>query len=178
MQVYLTNLGAYNRGELRGNWVDPTTCDWQEELEKIGIGEVYDEYGCVDEEWFITDYDEAPDIGLGEYENLDHLTEVANYCEEYGMELVEAIYGECSDWEETTERLDSGDYMLIYLGDWCGDDDEKLGYAYVEEGLFGIEIPEALENYIDYAAIGRSIETGSCGTYVDIGDKRAYLELY
>ena len=178
MLVYLTNLGAYTEGELRGNWVDPSTCDWEEELEKIGIGESRGEGMGEYEEYFITDYDDAP-FDLGEYESLDHLTEIANYCEEYGKDLVGAMQDNTGDWDDTVERLDSGDYSLVYLDDGCwGDNTEKLGYAYVEEGLFGIQIPPELENYIDYSAIGRTIETGSCGDYVDIDGKTAYLELY
>lgn len=178
MQVYLTNLGAYTEGELRGNWVDPSTCDWDEELEKIGIGESRGEGMGEYEEYFITDYDDAP-FDLGEYESLDRLTEIANYCEEYGKDLVGAMQDNTGDWDDTVERLDSGDYSLVYLDDgYWGDNTEKLGYAYVEEGLFGIQIPPELENYIDYSAIGRTIETGSCGDYVDIDGKTAYLELY
>ena len=177
MQVYLTNLGAYNEGVLRGNWVDPATCDWEEELKKIGIGEERDGCGCVYEEFFITDYDDAP-FDLGEYEPLDRLTEIANYCEEYGKDLVGAMQDNTGDWDNTVERLDSGDYSLVYLDDGWGDNTEKLGYAYVEEGLFGIQIPPELENYIDYSAIGRTIETGSNGSYVVVDGKLAYLELY
>lgn len=177
MQVYLTNLGAYTEGVLRGNWVDPSTCDWEEELKKIGIGESRGEGMGEYEEYFITDYDDAP-FDLGEYESLDHLTEIANYCEEYGTELVGAMQNNTGDWDDTVERLDSGDYSLVYLDDGWGDETERLGYAYVEEGLFGIQIPSELENYIDYSAIGRTIETGSCGSYVDIDGKTAYLELY
>ena len=177
MEVFLTNLGAYNEGELRGKWVDPATCDWDEELKAIGIGEEVN-CGCVYEEYFITDYDDAP-FDLGEYEPLERLTEIANYCEEYGSDLVGAMQDMTSDWDNTVERLDGGEYTLIYLDDsWIGDNDEKLGYAIVEQGLFGIEIPSELENYIDYAAIGRDTETGSWGDYYDIDGHTAYLELY
>lgn len=177
MEVFLTNLGAYNEGVLRGNWVDPSTCDWEEELKKIGIGESRGEGMGEYEEWFITDYDDAP-FDLGEYETLDRLTKIANYCEEYGKDLVGAMQDNTGDWDDTVERLDSGDYSLVYLDDGWGDETERLGYAYVEEGLFGIQIPPELENYIDYSAIGRTIETGSCGDYVEINGKTAYLELY
>lgn len=52
MNIYLTNLGKYNEGELIGEWVELPVS--QEELQKvferIGINEEYEEY-------FITDYE-------------------------------------------------------------------------------------------------------------------------
>ena len=45
--------------------------------------------------------------------------------------------------------------------------DEDLGYYIVDEGLFGIEVPESLENYLDYKAIGMdfSFDLSQCGDY-------------
>ena len=45
--------------------------------------------------------------------------------------------------------------------------DEDLGYYIVDEGLFGIEVPESLANYLDYKAIGRdfSFDLSQCGDY-------------
>ena len=50
--------------------------------------------------------------------------------------------------------------------------DEDLGYYIVDEGLFGIEIPESLANYLDYKLIGRdfrfdlfSFGLSQCGEY-------------
>ena len=56
--AFITNLGKYNEGELVGEWVKfPTTADEIKKVfERIGIGQA-DEFGCVYEEWFVTDYD-------------------------------------------------------------------------------------------------------------------------
>ena len=45
--------------------------------------------------------------------------------------------------------------------------DEDLGYHIVEEGLFGVEVPENLANYLDYQSIGRdvSLDLSLCGDY-------------
>ena len=85
-EVFITNLGKYNEGNLVGEWVKfPTT---EEELkkvfERIGIEPgAPDEYGGHYEEWFITDYDcYVPGLTeaaqLGEYENLDELNYLAS----------------------------------------------------------------------------------------------------
>lgn len=45
--------------------------------------------------------------------------------------------------------------------------DEDLGYYIVDEGLFGVEIPDSLANYLDYKSIGRdfSFDLSQCGDY-------------
>ena len=42
-----------------------------------------------------------------------------------------------------------------------------LGYHIVDNGLFGVEIPERLKNYIDYEAMGRDcrFDLSQCGDY-------------
>jgi len=51
IRVYLTNLGAYNRGKLMGKWIDlPMDEDeLQEEIDSI--------LEPMDEEYFITDFE-------------------------------------------------------------------------------------------------------------------------
>ena len=79
--AFVTNLGKYNEGELVGEWVKfPTTAEeMQAVFKRIGIGET-DDFGCVYEEWFITDYDCYVDglyDKLGEYSNIDELNYLA-----------------------------------------------------------------------------------------------------
>ena len=51
MNIYLTNLGKYNEGQLIGEWVELPVSneELQKVFERIGINEEYEEY-------FITDY--------------------------------------------------------------------------------------------------------------------------
>lgn len=80
--AFITNLGKYNEGELVGEWVKfPTTADEMKAVfERIGIGST-DEFGRLNEEWFITDYDCY--VGnlydkLDEYANIDELNYLAS----------------------------------------------------------------------------------------------------
>ena len=52
MNIYLTNLGKYNEGQLIGEWVELPVSneELQKVFERIGINEEYEEY-------FITDYE-------------------------------------------------------------------------------------------------------------------------
>lgn len=145
MQIFLTDLAAYNSGYLVGKWLSVPISDedWTQALSEVL---------CEDhEEWFITDYDLPFDIG--EYESIDSINETA------------AIY----------ESLDSDDLIkLSYLVDDCGykakqalemlDDVElytdttleELAEQFIADGLFG-DVPENLINYIDYEKIARDL---------------------
>lgn len=166
MKAFLANLEKYNEGILRGQWIDPAGMDdedWEEALREIDVKE--------GQEYFIPDYDDDPlNLGLGEYEPLAHLTEVAEYCDEYGTDIVNAVSDMVSGWQEIMDTLDDNSYTVIYASN-----DEELGYEIVEQGYWGIEIPEALVNYIDYEAIGRDFAINVNGEYANIDRGTAFI---
>ena len=89
LKIFITNLGKYNEGELIGEWLDlPATEDEIDELmERIGIGEEY-------EEVFITDYESDLNIKVGEYDNIEALNEMADEIaslDEWELETLEAL---------------------------------------------------------------------------------------
>ena len=92
MNIYLTNLGKYNEGELVGEWVKLPVSDeeLQKVFERIGINEEYEEY-------FITDY-ECDFYEIGEYENIDTLNEIAEKIDDLDEEqeqVVKVLMSEC-----------------------------------------------------------------------------------
>ena len=165
MKAFIANLGKYNDGELVGKWVKPAGLDaddWKEILESIGVDEAH--------EYFIPDYEYAPDF-LGEYESLEHVTEVADVVDEYGLDLFNAVYDSIGDFEQTRDILDDGDYVVYDAAD-----DEELGECLVDEGLLG-EIPARLSNYIDYEAIGRDFAIETCGSFETINNRTQFIEI-
>lgn len=95
-----------------------------------------------------------------------------------------------SDLSVIIEWLESGEdesliaqYIALATDNFCQLDEAKeyhennlfcevmsntdLGYYIIDNGLFGIEIPDSLANYIDYEAIGRdfSFDLSQCGDY-------------
>ena len=68
LNVFITNLGKYNEGELVGEWLKLpcTEEELQASLKRIGINKEYEEY-------FITDYESDCGIKIGEYENIIEL---------------------------------------------------------------------------------------------------------
>ena len=173
--AFITNLGKYNEGELVGEWVKfPTTAEEMKEVfKRIGIGQ-RDDFGQPYEEWFITDYDCYVDglyDKLGEYENLDELNYLASKLDEMsdseyaqfqaGMEMGD----HCGSLQEIINLTENLDCYEIYPNI---EDYDDLGRYYIEE-LEVMQVPEHLQNYIDYEAYGRDVALEENGTFTDQG---------
>ena len=173
--AFITNLGKYNEGELVGEWVKfPTTAEEMKEVfKRIGIGQ-RDDFGQPYEEWFITDYDCYVDglySKLGEYENLDELNYLASKLDEMseseyaqfqaGMEMGDHC-GSLQEIINLTENLDCYE-VYPHIEDY-----DDLGRYYIEE-LEVMQVPEPLQNYIDYEAYGRDVAMDENGSFTDQG---------
>ena len=173
--AFITNLGKYNEGELVGEWVKfPTTAEEMKEVfKRIGIGQ-RDDFGNPYEEWFITDYDCYVDglyDKLGEYENLDELNYLASKLDEMsdseyaqfqaGMEMGD----HCGSLQEIINLTENLDCYEIYPNI---EDYDDLGRYYIDE-LEVMQVPEHLQNYIDYEAYGRDVAMDENGSFTDQG---------
>ena len=173
--AFITNLGKYNEGELVGEWVKfPTTAEEMKEVfKRIGIGQK-DDFGQPYEEWFITDYDCYVDglyDKLGEYENLDELNYLASKLDEMdqgeyaqfqaGMEMGD----HCGSLQEIINLTENLDCYEIYPNI---EDYDDLGRYYIEE-LDAMQVPEHLQNSIDYEAYGRDVAMDENGSFTDQG---------
>ena len=173
--AFITNLGKYNEGELVGEWVKfPTTAEELKEVfKRIDIGQK-DDFGQPYEEWFITDYDCYVDglyDKLGEYESLDELNYLASKLDEMsdseyaqfqaGMEMGDHC-GSLQEIINLTENLDCYE-VYPHIADY-----DDLGRYYIEE-LEVMQVPEHLQNYIDYEAYGRDVAMDENGSFTDQG---------
>ena len=173
--AFITNLGKYNEGELVGEWVKfPTTAEKMKEVfKRIGIGQ-RDDFGQPYEEWFITDYDCYVDglyDKLGEYESLDELNYLASKLDEMsdseyaqfqaGMEMGDHC-GSLQEIINLTENLDCYE-VYPHIEDY-----DDLGRYYIDE-LEVMQVPEHLQNYIDYEAYGRDVAMDENGSFTDQG---------
>lgn len=183
IDAFVTNLGRYNEGFLDGEFLKlpATTEEVQALFQRIHVD------GVQYEEIFITDY-ETNISGLydclPEYADLDELNYLAALLDDLGngdREKFEAALS-CGDHTSSlkelinlTQNLDCYEY---YPG-ICDEDD--LG-RYIIDEMGAMEVPEYLENYIDYEAYGRDVSLEDGGTFtengyiVDTGDR--FVELY
>lgn len=170
LEAYVTNLGRYNEGHLDGEYLKlpATTEEVQALLRRIHVD------GVRYEEIFITDYEtDIPGLHdcLGEYESIDELNYLASLLddmEEWEAEKFAAAVefgehtGSVRDLINLTQNLDC---FELYPGI---EDEDDLGRYYIEE-MCTLEIPEHLENYIDYEAYGRDMSMDDNGHFVDSG---------
>ena len=167
MNIALTNLGKYNEGVLDFVWLQlPATAEEiAAAFDKIqvshdevhyysnGLGEVAtnDYYGEY-EEFFITDY-ECDYLEIGEYDNLDHLNEIAETVEaldDSEQTIVKALLDEGYSLEDALDKVDD-----CYLWTGCNDMTD-VAYQYIEEtGM--LNNVGTLANYFDYEAFGRDM---------------------
>ena len=148
---FITNLGKYNEGELVGEWVSFPIDDEEKEamLKRIGIGEE-DDFGCVYEEYFFTDY-ENYGIDLyelfGEYPNINSLNELGEKVEGLTDSEYKLLCGlleerEISTLEDILE-FNSDDYCF-YKGM------SKVAVAENEIDEIYPRLPNAIKECIDY----------------------------
>ena len=182
MKVWIGNLAKYNAGILEGEWVNPAgfkKADWVDFLRTIHVGKAkngqtfMDESGAPCEEWHICDYEDSP-VHIERFESLEKLAEIANYCEQYGLDTIRAI-AEVSDdtWDELTSRLDNSDYCIY---EHCPNE-AALGHCLVKDDYFG-GVPDYLLDYIDYESLGRDYSSNAAGGFAKIGSENVYIELY
>lgn len=164
INIYLTNLGKYNEGELVGKWVSlPTLNGFDEHLEEIGINEHY-------EEWFITDYEtDIPGLDIGEYDDIYELDEMAERLEDLDEEASEVIYAALENgnsFEQALEIYEKGDYRIYYN---CNDA-EDVAHEVVEECGYLDQMPENLRFYFDYKAFARDLSIECTFIFLDSGN--------
>ena len=172
-RIYLSNLGKYVEGILKGTWLTMPVTD--EEIKdafvKIGVGEYIDgeySHGVVEdglyvyEEYAIHDWEtDIEGLKIGEYssiENISELVELYANLSEHDKKKVNAIcewgYYQKNDLELAIENIE-----YFYL-DENVTNDEEYGEFLLEDRE---DIPEDLRYYIDAEKLGRdSYINGNC----------------
>ncbi|HCW2676244.1 antirestriction protein ArdA [Clostridioides difficile] len=161
LNIYITNLGKYNEGELIGEWAEfPVNEEELEEiLDRIGINEEYEEY-------FITDFEtDIEGLEISEHSNIEQLNELAmklEGLEEYEIEQLKALlerwYIDFIDMIESDIYSLLDNYTFIQLDDRSPLDDENLGRSYIEEIYCGdLSYIKNIAYYFDIEAFSRDL---------------------
>ena len=159
MKIFITDLAAYNKGALIGQWVDLPCDDLQEQIDDVlekgtewsrAEGSLAD--GEEHEEHFVTDYDCEFD-SIGEYDDVFELNAQAEQFEQlddHDRKKLRYLIDDGDTFEQAMEHLEDCDlYEDMTM--------RELAEEFVDEGLFG-EIPARLQYYIDYDAIARDLQ--------------------
>ena len=148
LSVFVTNLGAYNNGDLIGEWFDLPYEDGELEalLERIGNPE----------EIFITDYESDFGLEVGEYDSLSALNEQMQELADVDGDAVAALVESGQNFGEALKIAEEGNYSF-----YAEQDLSDVAAEYVS--MMGL--PEFAERYFDYAAFERDLGfEGWCDT--------------
>ena len=178
IKLYLANLGKYNEGILKGEWVELPLSETELEEVMVNIGVAhYDKegnfvpyvietdekgYEYVYEEYAIHDYETDLNISISEYSSLDNLNAIAENVEKYELDYVNVLL---DDGAIGMKDLIEGDLEEIMQNHTFIElepnmnEEQEVGYAYVDEIYGGPEYlsKEILERYFDYEAFGRDV---------------------
>lgn len=170
LNVFITDLAAYNAGYLIGQWV-MLPCD-AEEL-KQAVDAILEQGSDVcgserHEEYFITDWewDDYEFMGIGEYSSVYQLNEQLEPLEgksDYELKAISFLLSEgiVSDMDEAIEKADD---VVIHHNQSM----EDVAYDLLSE-CYGIDkLPSIISNHIDYEGIGRELEMD--GKYYEVGN--------
>lgn len=156
IRIYVTNLGAYNRGTLKGEWLDlPMDEEELKEAIKDILSSPYN-----DEEYFITDY-EGP-FEIGEFEDIYALNELAEELDGISEDeaivsiIADEILGNNYDKQALINILRDSEYSVAYEV-W---NEQDLALKVDEELLpfdYSLVKNAGIDNYLDWEAIGRDM---------------------
>ena len=166
LRIFITNLGAYNRGDLAGEWVEMPISPESLEMvfERIGVGQL-NEYNEIDEEYFITDYDGRmpSDLcrSLSEYESIETLQvlgaifEKINELGDNAIETFEALLEQFNYLDAAENVLNNRAIILNGV-----EDNYDLGLYIVNEYYDGAENypKDKVEMYFNYEEFGRRMK--------------------
>jgi hypothetical protein len=172
MEIYITDLAAYNNGHLIGEWV-ALPMDEDDLRAKITEILAMGAQVCGDsehEEIFITDY-ESDLMTIGEYADQFQLNEIAEQAENLSDCEVKAVKFLLNNYlvKDFNEALEKYEEVIIHESTTF----EDLAYEFINE-CYGIDsLPAIIANNIDYEKIGRELEMD--GRYFEVdGDIYEY----
>lgn len=144
-RVYVACLAAYNSGILHGKWIDVDSEDqmWSDINAMLALSPEPNS-----EEWAFHDYEGFGGLLVNEYDSVTAILEKAAFIGQYG-ELGAELVNYYGDMDSAKQALEDRYY---------GEFDSELDFSTdLFDELYGSEIPNHLQYYIDYAAFNRDI---------------------
>ena len=163
IRIYVACLAAYNNGILHGRWIDATQGEdhlFAETQAMLKTSPIPDA-----EEWAIHDYEGFEGAQLEEYSSFATVTALAEFIEQhgsFGAHLIAHFGGHLDDAQSAFENY-AGEYQSL----------EDFAAELTEQS--GTKIPQQLQNYIDYAAMGRDLELAGDVFTIELGFQQVHI---
>lgn len=161
LNIYVTDLAAYNNGYLIGKWISlPVEEDeLKQEINQVLVdGATTCGYNEVHEEYFITDYEweEINIFEVDEFDNVFELNEKVKLLEDLTQSQVKGVrylidYGICTDIEDAISKCDD---VVIFEDQSL----EDVAYNLIHECYNIDDIPSIIYNNIDYKSIAQELD--------------------
>lgn len=161
-RIYVACLAAYNNGKLHGAWIDAVQDADAIEEEVQAMLKASPEPGA--EEWAIHDYEGFHGLKIDENEPFDVVADLAAILDEHGEAY--ALYAGNVGLQYASPE----DFEEAYQGEW--DSEEAFTQDLFEQCN---DIPEHLENYIDWPRMARDF---FCGDYYSILDGSNQMHVF
>jgi antirestriction protein len=142
-RIYVACLAAYNSGVLHGAWIDVEDdgeAVWRQINAMLAASPV-----AGAEEFAIHDYENFGGVAIAEYAAIGRVVEIAAFLRARGALGAAVLAHFDGDLDAAGEALDDG-YRGVF---------SSLADCYQDFTEETVEIPQALRNYIDYAAMAR-----------------------
>lgn len=171
ISVALTNLGAYNSGELIFKWLDLPAL--QEEIDaafkEIRVSDDPQPNGEIWDEFFITDVGTSlKHLDIGEYTPLDELNDLAadlDGMSDQQLKVIDALLSVGDAPQSAIEIVRRGDFMIYTdCHSW-----EQLAESIIDKtgSWNNEEVPDGLRYYLDYEKMGRDLQCS--GEFIPYG---------
>ena len=150
MKIYVGTFKKYNEGSLFGRWMDLE--DYYDLYEfYMACRELHQDED--DPEFMFQDFEDIPDSLISESSIDEDIYELVHFEGD-----LEALYAFISlgNYNCLSDYIESFNYAFLTKLESCNDELTALGYWAAEGGYY--DIPEELENFVDYEKIGASIQ--------------------
>lgn len=170
LEIYLTDLAAYNQGYLVGRWIRLPLAPFElaQALSEVLTEGEHECKSSHHEEYFITDHDWLDNeafFHIDEYEDIYALNEKLQIIEEQAPDkhsVIAFLLHEniAADLEDAIAKVDD---VIVHKNQTM----EDIAYEVMQE-LYGADLlPSIIANHIDYEGIGREFEMD--GNYYEYG---------
>lgn len=176
LNIFISDLGRYNAGELTGKWYDMETEEGREEAAQAVADIVENGSG----EYFISDYESdwvEVSASVGGFEEIAEVMAQVDELHETDQEIFKAIYSlEMYDMDDILRIVRDSEYTFVEVEEWekrLADPFTELAHYYVDSGV--IEMDETAERYFDYERFGNDLNLNGA-TYAEVTDGYIFLD--
>lgn len=181
LKVFVTDLSAYNKGYLIGEWVDLPIVDIDDCIKHVllkGEDVCAKEYGYEEhEEYFITDWEwEDVDVfHVDEYENIHNLNNQLKLLKNettYTLKVVSFLLSQniATNIEDALSKIDS---VVLHENQDMND----VAYEFLSSYYDIDNLPSIIANNIDYEGVARELQYD--GRYYEMNrDIYEYIDMW